>query len=274
MQSLYNSHYKDEFQYVVEGMRGYLGQDAWTEFDRLARQMFEPRSDDVFARLLEERLAIRPDGTAIPGKLGTVEIGRRPVLDAAGQQVWRQKIVQTRRGPVVVPKLVTEPVYAGDQGWRQSVGALNMNISAEVGIVMLDSLADHFDTDGTGNPVITGRTGAQPADPDVAATGTLLFTLAMTDATAFGAAADQADGTIDVAAGTIADDTSADATGTLGYVRVSSSNDGATPLDDHIDGEAGTSGADFNFNTLAIQSGATVSMTSYVITLDQGTTAT
>ena len=279
MQSLYNAHYKDEHDYVVAGLKGYLGQDAWKEFDALARQTFEPRSDDVLEEELATRLAIRPDGSPIPGKLGTVEIGRRPVLGADMQQVWRPKEVVRHRGTPrerreVVMRPVTEPVFAGDPDWHQSVNALNMNISAEIAIAALDALVDHLDSDGTGDPVIQGRTGAQPADPDVATTGTLLFTLAMTGATAFGAAADQADGTIDVAAGTIADDTSADATGTLGYLRCSSSNDGSTPLDDHIDGEAGTSGADFNFNTVSIQSGATVSMTSWTITLDQGTTAT
>ncbi len=61
----------------------------------------------------------------------------------------------------------------------------------------------------------------------------------------------------------------ADAAGTLGYCRASATNDGATPLDDHIDGEAGTSGADFNFNMLSIVSGATVSLTSWTVTMPE-----
>ncbi|MCH8809732.1 MAG: hypothetical protein IH993_07875 [Proteobacteria bacterium] len=62
---------------------------------------------------------------------------------------------------------------------------------------------------------------------------------------------------------------SADATGTLGYCRASSSNAADTPLDDHIDGEAGTSGADWNFNTLSIVAGATVSATAWTVTLPE-----
>ena len=114
-----------------------------------------------------------------------------------------------------------------------------------------------------------GRSGAQPADPDTAVSGTLLFALNANTSTTFGAAADAAPGAI-ATAGTIDDDTSANATGTVGYVRASSANSVDTPLDDHIDGEAGTSGADFNFNTVAIVSGATVSLTSWTVTQPEG----
>ena len=85
---------------------------------------------------------------------------------------------------------------------------------------------------------------------------------------AFGAAADAAPGGV-ATAGAVADDTSANATGTLGWLRASSSNSQFTALDDLIDGEAGTSGADFNYNTLAIESGATVSLTSWTVTMPE-----
>jgi len=84
-------------------------------------------------------------------------------------------------------------------------------------------------------------------------------------AAAFGAAADAAPGGT-ATASAVTDDASADATATLGYCRASSTADGATPVDDHLDGEAGTSGADFNFSTLAIVSGATISLTSWTVT--------
>ena len=94
------------------------------------------------------------------------------------------------------------------------------------------------------------------------------FTLTCS-ATAFGVAGDDNPGALKTA-NAITDDSSADATITLGYCRASSSNAADTPLDDHIDGEAGTSGADFNFNTLSIVSGSTVSMTAWTTTLPEG----
>ncbi|MEL0022526.1 MAG: hypothetical protein VW709_21895 [Rickettsiales bacterium] len=71
---------------------------------------------------------------------------------------------------------------------------------------------------------------------------------------------------------TITDDTSADATNTLAYCRFAATGTGA---DDHIDGNAttDTTGAT-DWNTLSIVSGSTVSMTSAVINLSQGSTAT
>lgn len=144
--------------------------------------------------------------------------------------------------------------------------ALNTRVSIESALLGANALVDNLD-EGTLGAVIQGRTGAQPADPDAATTGTNLFTLTCS-ATAFGAAVDAAPGA-QKTANAITDDTSADATGTLGYCRASSSSVADTPLDDHIDGEAGTAGADFNFNTLSIVAGATVSMTSWVVTLPQ-----
>ena len=82
--------------------------------------------------------------------------------------------------------------------------------------------------------------------------------------TAFGAATDDAPGALKTA-NAITDDSSADATGTLGYCRASSSSVADTPLVDQIDGEAGTSGADWIFNTLEIVSGAVVSITSWLL---------
>jgi len=144
--------------------------------------------------------------------------------------------------------------------------ALNTRISNECAVLACNAIVDNLD-EGTGAAVIQGRTGAQPADPDTTVSGTLLFTLVCSDP-AFGNAADAAPGAT-ATASSITDDSSADATGTLGYCRASATNDGATPLDDHIDGEAGTSGADFNFNTLSIVSGSTVSMTSWTATMPE-----
>lgn len=144
--------------------------------------------------------------------------------------------------------------------------ALNTRISNAAARAACDAVVDSLDG-GAGAGLLRGYTGAQPADPDTAASGTLLFTLVLSDP-AFGAAADNNPGGR-ATANSITSDTSADATGTLGYCRGWSSNDGSTPLNAIIDGEAGTSGADFNFNTVAIVSGATVSLTSWTVTMPE-----
>lgn len=56
-------------------------------------------------------------------------------------------------------------------------------------------------------------------------------------------------------------DSSADATGTATWFRITTS--GGTAV---IDGSVGTSGADLNFNTTSIVSGANVSVSSFTIT--------
>ena len=144
--------------------------------------------------------------------------------------------------------------------------ALVTKISNECALLGCDAIVDNLD-EGAGAAVIQGRSGAKPADPDTAVSGTLLFTLTCSNP-AFGNAADATPGGI-ATASAITDDSSADATDTLGYCRASSTTTPPTPIDDHIDGEAGTSGADFNFNTVAIVSGATVSMTAWTVTLPE-----
>ena len=128
-------------------------------------------------------------------------------------------------------------------------------------------MADTFDDQvniGSTASTIAIRTGTQPADPDTAATGTLLATLTFSDP-AFGAATDGNPGGL-LTADTITDDSSADATGTAGYFRISSTGTGA---DDVADGECGTSGADLNFNSVSITSGSTVSITSFTVTMPE-----
>lgn len=268
IQSLCGAHFTDEVDFLLPRMKKFLGTEAQAELKALLDKHYKPLHADDFAENLANKLAINPDGTPIKGKVGTTVIGNM-VKD------WVPKTLQTKKlGLVSVLKPVQQRIYAGQEEllYAGSAGALVMNISAEIALLALDALVDGLD-EGTSNAVIEGRTGAQPADPDAATTGTLLFTLAMSDP-AFLAGSDQANGTVRASADTISDDTSADATGTVGYCRVSATNDGSTPIDDHIDGEAGTAGADFNFNTVSIVSGATISMTSYTITLDQGSTAT
>lgn len=141
--------------------------------------------------------------------------------------------------------------------------ALNFRISN----VAAKALADAFDDQvniGSTAAVIDIRTGAQPADPDTAATGTLLGTLTMSDP-AFGAATDAAPGGL-ITASAITNDSSADATGTAGYFRIRATGTGA---DDVADGECGTSGADLNWNTLSITAGSTLSITALTVTMPE-----
>ena len=139
--------------------------------------------------------------------------------------------------------------------------ALNTRMSNAVAKAACDAIVDLIDG-GAGAGTVKIYTGAQPADPDTAASGTLLATLTCSDP-AFGAAADGAPGGV-ATANSVTDDTSADATGTAGWFRVLDSN--SLPI---LDGEVGTSGADMNLNSVAITSGATVSITSWTVTMPE-----
>ena len=129
--------------------------------------------------------------------------------------------------------------------------ANNFRISNVCAKAMADTFDDQVQIGSTAS-VIDIRTGAQPADPDTAATGTLLGTLTMTDPNPFGSATDANPGGLLTAASST-QDSSADATG--------------TGADDVADGECGTSGADLNFNTVSITSGSAISITSLTVTM-------
>lgn len=275
MNSLYNLHFKDEFDYLLDEVRGNLGAKALKNFDDLASKTFKPRSADVLKQQLAERLAITPDGKAIPGKVGRVKTGHAIAgwyfepksgkvallhvhvhIGEAEEDAIFRKIKHAQDTGLVIFPLSQAPFKM----------ALNTRISNGPAITMCDAMVDSLDL-GTGAAIVRGYSGAQPADPDTAASGTLLFTLTCSDP-AFGAAADINPGAR-ATASAITSDTSADATATLGYCRGWTTNDGATPLTAKIDGEAGTSGADWNFNTLAIVSGATVAATSWTVTMPE-----
>jgi hypothetical protein len=140
--------------------------------------------------------------------------------------------------------------------------ANNFKISNAVAKGMADAFTTKNDA-GTA-AVIQGYTTAQATDPDTGiGAQTLLFTCTMS-ATSFGAATDGAPGGV-ITANTITDDSSADATGTLAWFRMSTQS-GGTAI---CDGSAGTSSADLVMNTLSITSGSTVSITSAVITMPE-----
>lgn len=291
MQNIFNVHFKDEHEYLLQRVRDTLGPGTVKHFDKEAASMFSPRSDQVFKQLLAERLACDENGKHIPGKVGTVVMGARTVgmrITRHGMRVatWRvyageeeERLLGHVRekggaGPGCDPIPPEDTIWPSEDahlGAPTVMMALNTNVSIEFAQAGINASLDLFD-EGSVDGVLEGRTGSQPVDPNAAVTGTLLFGLDM-GTPGFGAAADGAPGA-DATAAAVADDTSADATATLSYVRASSANTLVTPLNDHIDGEAGTSGADFNFNTLAIVSGATVSLTSWIVTQPQGPSAT
>lgn len=278
--------FKDEFEFLYQRVREMMGRDSALSFER--NNVFSPREDAIFERLLREKLAIDRHGEHIGGCVGTTQIGMRDLgfHDVEVEAPWsirRRKALGMRlHEPGSVRETIVRsvrhywPIYAGEGHERAdgssavdplpegvvglAVGASNPGISNECAILSVDATVDNLD-EGTGAAVIQGRTGTQPADVDTTTTGTLLFTLVMSDP-AFGAAADNT-GKATATASAITDDSSADATGTLTYCRVSATNDGATPLDDHMDGGAGTSASDFVFNTVSIVAASTVSMSSF-----------
>ena len=291
LQNLHNIHFKDEFDHLLVKVKAQLGTDALAEFEGEAAERFTPRSDEVLADLLAEKLAITPDGDHISGMIGSVLLGSRTVGNRmtrhgkalaqwpvyAGEEEERalgnvREKGETGSGADPIPPERTLWMNETDHlGGPSEMFTLVTNVSIAFAQAALDPALNLLD-EGSAAGVLQGRTGSQPVDPNAAVTGTNLFTLTLTDP-AFPAAADGAPDAVGTAS-SITDDTSADATGTLSYCRASSSNAADTPLNDHIDGHADTSGGDFNFNTLAIVSGATVSMTSWTVTLPQGPTAT
>jgi len=109
-------------------------------------------------------------------------------------------------------------------------------------------------------------TGSMPTSCSSADSGTRLATLTLS-VTAFGAAVNGAgtDGLATATANSITSDTNAGATGTAGYFRGYNSNG-----DVIIQGTVGTSAADMILNTTSIVSGATVSITSWTVSMPDG----
>jgi hypothetical protein len=296
IQSLFNATLKDEFEVLLALVRDEMGARARAELDAVAKKTFTPRRDKIFHELLAGRLAVTPSGEHIEGAIGRVEIGRRFIAWHPAEIEARDSILRRRRLGLDKSRRETEirmlplswPIYAGEGDERirpgggaadplpdgtpgLDLGAVATRLANVIAIDACDAIVDRLD-EGAGAAVISIRSGAQPADPDTTATGTLLAKPVMGDP-AYGAAADAAPGGRATAAA-ITDDSSAAATGTAGYCRKSSTNDGATPLDDLIDGnvgDTGTAGVDFDMvlNTVSIVSGAAVGITSDIMTMPE-----
>lgn len=127
----------------------------------------------------------------------------------------------------------------------------------------LDAITAKLNVGGAG--AIKIYSGAQPADIETAASGTLLAQLTL-NATSFGTAtASSSPRGATATAAAITSDTSADATGVAGYFRATNNAGLAV-----IQGTAGTASTDLVLNTASIVAGATVAITSWVLTLPDG----
>lgn len=118
----------------------------------------------------------------------------------------------------------------------------------------LDAIDDAMNA-GSAGATLKIYSGTRPATGAALSGNTLLATLTFST-TALGAASSGS-----ITAASITSDSSADATGTAAWFRVEDSN--STFI---MDGDCGTSGSDLNLDTTSISAGATVSISSFVIT--------
>jgi len=127
---------------------------------------------------------------------------------------------------------------------RLSVAARNAAIDAMVGTIGTSGFLDIYD-------------GTQPTDPDTALGAQVKLAHLALSATAFGSASSGS-----ATANSITADSSADATGTATWGTLTTSA-GVRKFDFSV----GTSGANINFNSVSIVSGAQVSVTSLTASL-------
>lgn len=144
--------------------------------------------------------------------------------------------------------------------------AANPMVSMASAEAALNALLALLNTGGAGHIKIW--TGTMPATCETADSGTTLSTLALST-TAFPAASDPGTtGLATATANSITSDTNAAATGTAGYFRAYSG--AGTCI---VQGTVGTTLADMILNTVSIVAGATVAITSWVVTLPDGSAA-
>jgi len=135
-QSLYQLHFRDEFEHVVAAIKPRLGPEVLVEFEAEASKRFTPRSDGVFAEELAKRLAVTPDGKHIPGKIGNVLIGSRSVAtritvhekkNSMRKRLEAYEAGKTPPAPemITVSKRADWPIYAGEDEER----ALNSGVA-------------------------------------------------------------------------------------------------------------------------------------------------
>jgi len=136
----------------------------------------------------------------------------------------------------------------------------NMRLTAATRNAMLDAVTAALDG-GAGPAEIRIYSGTQPANADTALSGnTLLATLVLSDPSAPGAAS----GTLTLDVTPVPEDTSADATGTATFARVTTSA-GTAIFDCDVTATAG--GGTIELNTTAIVVGGPVRITAFTISI-------
>lgn len=141
---------------------------------------------------------------------------------------------------------------------------MTIKISTAARSALADAVAALIDG-GSGAGVLRIYTGAQPAGPDSAATGTLLAECTLNDPS-FGAASS---GTITLDVSPAVSDSSANNSGTAGWFRLLTSTEAAGTGLGVVDGSVGAaaSGADLILSTTTITSGGTVTINSGTLTM-------
>lgn len=141
----------------------------------------------------------------------------------------------------------------------------NTKIANAAAVDACDALVDLLDA-GAGAGSLRIYDGSQPSGGPDEAVGsqTLLAELTLSDP-AFGGATD-ADPGGQATADAISDDTSADASGTASWFRAVDS-DGNAVIDGDVSSTGG--GGDLELNSTSISSGATVSVTSWTVTMPE-----
>jgi hypothetical protein len=141
-------------------------------------------------------------------------------------------------------------------------------ISMAAAIAALNAVTALLNTGGAGH--INIYSGSPPAGGTlVAASGTLLSSGCTLSATAFPTAVDGVTtGLATATANAVGTDNNCAATGTAGYYRAL--NGAGTVI---IQGTVGTAAADMILNTVAIVQGSSVAITSWVITMPDGTSS-
>lgn len=124
-----------------------------------------------------------------------------------------------------------------------------------------NAIVDIIDQD-VGAGVLLIRTGGQPANPQTAATGTLLATLPFSDP-AFGASASGV-----ATASAITSDTSVAATGTAGWARILSA-DAVDPTDAIMDMDIGQGSGTLDFDNTSFIIGGTAAISSMTVTVPE-----
>ena len=133
LQCLINATFKDEHEYLIKEMKGWMGKKALVRFEKDVKELFPPRSDKAFKDALKEHLAIDPDGNHIKGAVGIVQVGVRPIDRRMFEVETTSSILRRiEQGlPLHVPgredrethfkeSLYTWPVYAGEAEEREA----------------------------------------------------------------------------------------------------------------------------------------------------------